>query len=175
MARTFLGSVGRTHGVKGDFFLRGRQNCLSFSPPLKVEIQDPNGKNLRKTVVLRHQILKDRDLLQLEAFQGGQGVGQLSAILGWEIWTWEPLLQKEADCEHEYSFLKNTDVCDSFGVKMGYVVEFYSFGGGVDQMELEGLDGKKLLIPFVPDYVVSQDTKKILLRVPGDFFEGLWY
>ena len=167
---SWIGAVGRPHGVRGDFFLAGRSEllCLESAGEYSARM-GPSLANSRAVTIARHQVVQGRDLLHLREIADRT---QLEACTGESLWLETQLLVDP------YAPWRGCAVLDAQGQVLGCLREFVHHGATCNA-QIESPSGAWLEVPFVEAYFCldadrARSQKQMCLTVDADILEDLW-
>lgn len=169
-----IGLVGRPHGLKGDFFVAGRDEKI---PPTYQSISigsDPGWGDKAEIVQVREQ--------------GGQSVIRCTvsttresaeALCGRPIWITRDQVEIDESRSYLWGDLMGRAVEDKAGVALGHVFQIYNVGAS-DILVVRAPDGRALEIAMSPAYFSDEDLSElskgqaIRLLVEQEVFADFW-
>lgn len=166
-----IGRVGRAHGLRGDFFVSGRDEPIPKSYG-KLLIGDV-PESARPTTIEKLGWLNERPVLKCSLASDRTAAEQLS---GQPIWVAASAVQVDNAKEYLWSDLEGRQVNDARGVCLGRVRSVYNAGAG-DVIEIEDQVGRLLDVPMIAQYFDMSFTRgesELTLVVTADFFNELW-
>lgn len=165
-----IGTVGKPYGLKGQFFLSGREGLFEGEVnELRV------GMSLGSSVSFSLSSVCSRGGRQLINLKGLQDRGQCAALVHQKIWVKREELTITDD-EFYFCDLEGKDVISSKGDVIGKVTGVDNFGAS-DVIEINNSDVQTLMLPFTNQYfdmIESIDGPKVVLTVDCELVEDLW-
>lgn len=165
-----VGKVGKSHGLRGAFFISGREEGLSVEVS-SVKVGD-NVKTAQSFDVEKITKQSGRPLLKLK---GLDNRNQSEEFLHKSIWVQRSELDIDED-EYFWADVVNKPVSLPDGKIIGKVLGINNFGAS-DVVEIINEDKQTLMLPFVSQYFdldTSVDNSSLLLVVENEVIEELW-
>ena len=163
-----LGVIGRAKGIKGEFYVSGRDEPLPASLKYVWIGATPQASEKVEITSLKHH--KSRPLLKLREFNDRTSIEKMTLSKIWAEKDQIPI----SDDEFFLDDLIGTSVIDCFGKKIGAVAATYNFGAS-DCLEI--VQGKKTLnLPLVEDYFDLDSFGSGVLKAQqaAEFFSDFW-
>jgi 16S rRNA processing protein RimM len=165
-----IGIVGKAHGLRGAFFIGGRNNLLPNSYH-DVVLGDNPGSGV-KTKITKYQITNNRVLLMLAAVPDRTRV---DFFAGQTLWADESTENIGA------AAWLGREVVDCHGERLGEITEVFNYGAS-DTVQILAADQRTLELPLVDAYFLgakkappsSKSAAPLALRVPSATFADLW-
>lgn len=167
-----LGVVGRAHGLRGSFFISGRDE--PFPPTLKsivigrspeagktAIIEQVNWQNGR--VALKCDIASDRTAAE--------------AWTGQDVWCEASAIAVDEASEYLVSDLKGRTVIDSAGTAVGTIDDIAIMPASLNLIVANPDKSADVEIPMITTYVdmgFSRSSKELRLTVLADTFADVW-
>lgn len=169
-----IGLVGRPHGLRGDFFVSGREEPLPTSYRNIAIGSDPGWGDKAAVLQIRHQ--NGQSVMRCSASTSRDSA---TGLCGRPIWV--PREQIEVDEEQHFLWgdLIGRAVEDCDGLKLGHAFQVYNVGAS-DIMVVRDDQGKALEIAIAPPYFdtdgLSQAVSlgRVRLLVQATVFEDFW-
>jgi len=168
---SWIGAVGRPHGVRGAFFLSGRTAVLHFDgeAPYTARVGGKSPESATPVTILQHTTPKGRDLLQLSSWLDRT---QVETHYGASLWVPEALL---SDPDAPWS---GCEVEDVHGKRLGTLRGFVDHGA-TPNAQIQADTGHWLEVPFVDSFFIqdpirAKETRVIRLSVGYEIVEDLW-
>lgn len=166
-----IGRVGKAHGLRGDFFVSGREEPIPkyYGKVFVGETAD----TARLAVIEKSGWMSERPVLKCSLAHDRTAADSLSGL---PIWIDSALVKVNDDTEYLWSDLEGRQVNDSAGVQIGRVRSVYNAGAG-DVVEIEDQNGRLLGVPMISQYVdmsFKHGEAELALAVEADFFSDLW-
>jgi 16S rRNA processing protein RimM len=162
-----FGSVGKTHGLKGAFFLKTDDNRSDWPGYLDIRLVNAQGTKPCKT--LKSYVSSGLLALQLDALPT---VELAQAARGSQLF----VHRKEISIlpnENLVTDMVGMAVQDESGKSWGKIISVLSFGAQ-QNIELE-MPGRKetILFPYLEDFVVSENfqSKTMVIKYVAEFLE----
>ena len=165
-----VGKVGKSHGLRGAFFVSGREEGLSTDVS-SVKIGD-NVKTAQGFEVEKITKQSGRPLLKLK---GLDNRNQSEEFLHKPIWVQRAEIDLDED-EYFWADVVNKAVSLPDGKIIGKVLGINNFGAS-DVVEIINEEKQTLMLPFVSQYFdldASLDNTSLLLVVGNEVIEELW-
>lgn len=165
-----IGKIGKAHGLRGAFFVRGRDEPVPAAyGTLRI---GPDFKSARPAEIVSSLWQNDQSILKLDIAKDRTGI---DAMMGFDIWAARDRIALDDDEEFLWSDLESRSVVDSAGQPVGTLVEVYNTGAS-DIAVVRSLSGASLEIALVEDYFDFDipETGPLRLVVPAAMFEDLW-
>lgn len=171
--------VGRAHGLKGAFYVTGRQEPI---PPLQFVMMAPagslkaaGGASQKIFQVISAGLASGKPLLRLKEIDSRE---KAESLRGWHIAAHQGELAFDPQTEYIWHSLLGRSIVDVAGEPLGVVVKVENFNAH-DIIIIHG-DGRYCDIPFVRAYVEMEFdpgnlSEPLRLRVEGSAFAELWY
>lgn len=168
-----LGIVGRAHGLKGSFFVSGRDEEVAESVrTIRIGVDATTAKDLK---IEQRFWQSGRPALKCEGISDRTTAETLT---GQSVWVEAAQIHVDESKEYLLSDLKERRVVDSNGVPVGVVEEVYvSPSGGVNIIVLDEKKNADIEIPMVETYInmnFKRGEAVLHLVVPVDTFEEIW-
>ena len=169
-----IGLVGRPHGLKGDFFVSGRDSqvpdtyrsiAIGSDPTSGEKAEILSVRNQNGQCVMRCTASKSRD--------------QAALICGWPIWVVRDQVECDPSQNYLWADLEGRELADCNGVVLGHVSRVYNVGAS-DILVIQDVSGKTLEIAIAPTYFDAAELSgrassgAVRLQVPGSTFADLW-
>lgn len=166
-----LGVIGRSHGIKGAFFVSGRDQAWPKSVSSIVIGPDPvHGRSVK---VVASRLQGERVVLQCEGIDSPESA---KALVGQALWGKRHQVAVAEDREYLWTDLYGKSVIDAEGVLIGTIVSVNNYGAS-DVVEVRDAQGRMMGLPFISQYVdmgfASRDAV-IRLVVPASVFDEAW-
>jgi 16S rRNA processing protein RimM len=165
-----IGKVGKAHGLRGFFFIRGRSEPLPESyEEIILGDQPERGMNCK---ILEIKMLNSESIVRCNKFESREAV---QPFVDKPIWVRRDQIEEVAG-EFIWDDLVGKHVIDIDGVEMGVVLGVYNHGAS-DLIEIANADGRKVSIAFIDRYFetnVDAKTPVLKLCVKGDMFSEFW-
>jgi len=170
-----LGRVGRPHGLKGAFFVVGREEPIPLELGEVLIGSSPEAARCAKIVASRLQNQRPLFVCSLAVDRDAS-----EALLGQSIYVSRQ--RYEAVCEPDllWSDLVGVTVVDKDGCLLGRIRELYNAGAS-DVAVIQDEQERSFDLPLAPDYVdldreleQMDGVRRLTLLVAAEVFEGLW-
>lgn len=165
-----LGKVGKAHGLKGAFFVSGRELALPSSlQSIAIGATPEHATNFK---IFKSQMQSGRPLLMCEGINHREA---LTPLVGQTIWGRRAELGLSPD-EHIWADLMNKEVLDSQGVLLGRIVRVNNYGAS-DVIYVRDPNRGECAIPFVDIYFdlnLACEAPTIQMLVPAETFDESW-
>jgi len=162
-----VGIVGKPHGIRGAFFLRGRDEPLAAKIKTMFIGYSLETAHPQKVVELKGQVsAMVVQILGCDSREAAQG------LVGQGIWVERDNLAIDENSEFYWSDLIGKPVVDSIGANLGKISEIYRLPGS-DVMIVKLIDGRTVDIAMIPAFVAMDFTSaspQIHLTEPADFY-----
>lgn len=165
-----IGKVGRSHGIKGSFFLAGRDEA--FIEKLSVV---KVGAEFSKSEEFKVEKISPQSAKTIFKLVGIDSRTDSEKILHYKVWAKRDELNL-ADDEYFWSDLAGKNVALPNGEIIGKSSGLNNFGAS-DVMEIKNSSGQTMMLPFVSAYFdidASIDSEVVQLCVEIDVIEELW-
>lgn len=172
-----VGTVSRPKGIRGDFFVSGRDAPLPKG--IKVLWIGKDLKSAKPFHVAKEKVEKNRSLLKLEECADRTSI---EPFVLQKIWVPKSEIPLD-EGEYFWEDLKGLTVQDCDGLSVGVLREVYNYGAS-DCVEINSECGETSLnLPFIDDFFdidrVCQDLQEaeevsLFLTKPKAFFSELW-
>ena len=167
-----LGVVGRAHGLRGSFFISGRDE--PFPPHLK-KIVIGKTPDTGKTAIIEQMAWQNgRVTLKCDIAADRTAA---EAWTGQEVWCEAAAIAIDDSSEYLLSDLEGRQVIDSDGVAMGTVDDIAVMPASINLVVLNPEGTADVEIPMISTYVVmtfARGAKDLHLTVPADTFADVW-
>jgi 16S rRNA processing protein RimM len=151
-----IGKITNTHGIKGEVKIYNLSDFNRFFVGNEVYVV-MKGK---KTVFLIERVRPQGTVLIVK-FKGFEDINQILPYKGEFLYSDEkPELE---DDDYHYDDLLDKDCYDESGNHLGKITSLIPVPQG-HLLEIEKLNGKKALIPFVSEFVIDVDDEKVIIR-----------
>lgn len=168
-----LGVVGRAHGLRGSFFVSGRDELIPSS--VKAVRLGAAPASLGDFVVEDSLWQNGRAILKCK------GVSDRTAaekFTGQTVWCDAQQIRVNDQEEYLFSDIRGRVVKDSDGVTLGTVDDIYTTpGGGANLVVVNEAQTGDVEIPMVAIYVdmnFARGEPELKLVVPANTFEDVW-
>lgn len=165
-----IGKVGKSHGLKGDFFLSASVDSGVLNlERVKVGGSETNSEIYDVTLCRKQS---GRQVIHLRGVDSREAS---EALLHQNVFAEREAFQASDD-EFFWSDLFDKKVTLDNGTEIGKVKGVNNFGAS-DVVEIEGEGGKSLLLPFVEQYFdieASIEGPVVRLNVGEEVVESLW-
>jgi 16S rRNA processing protein RimM len=161
-----LGKVGKPHGLKGAFFVSGRDEALPKVDRIYIGSKPESTPSVRITSM---KWQGDRSVLEIESIRDRESA---EAILHQDIWIERSQLKLEAtDCL--WIDLEGKVVWTSDHMELGRISDVANYGAS-DIVEI--VKGKqRMSLPLIQDYFKwPVQPEKIEVKQDLSFFSDLW-
>jgi 16S rRNA processing protein RimM len=166
-----IGRVGKAHGLRGDFFVSGRDGPIPNN--YREVMIGKSEDSARPAKIEKSGWLSEKPVLKCSLAGDRNAAEELN---GQAIWVDEQAIKIDDASEYLWSDLEGRQVSGSDGACLGRVRSVYNAGAG-DVLEIEDSKGRVLGIPMVSQYVDMSFTRggdELLLVVPIETFADLW-
>lgn len=168
-----IGTIGRPHGLRGAFFVSGRDEPV---PSVYREVWIGAAPGVARCVkIVRSFLQAGRPALIVD---GAADRTAVEALTGQTVFVERSRLEHAREPEALlYSDVDGAEVVDQSGVTLGRVRGIYETGAS-PVAEVLSADGERAVdIPLVALYVDFRKTRRglLVLAVAGSLFEELWY
>lgn len=163
-----LGKITKPHGIRGEVkvypFSGVPENLLHYSTLLFGAIEDDDP--LQELAVLRARVQKNCVLMQLK---GCSTRNDAETMVGSQVYIVEKNLPELSDDEFYLRDLEGKQIVTVQGKQIGKVTGIILSGS---QEIIQVKDGQhEFLIPLVPDFIVSLDSKELTVDLPPGLLE----
>lgn len=167
-----LGKVGRPHGLRGDFFVSGRDEPIPSSYGEVWIGATPEAAKAAKVVASRLQgdKLVVRCSLASNRDEAHALTGQLIFVPA------KAARARKAKGTWLWAELDGVEVIAADGVRLGVVRHVYNAGAS-DIVEVLGDAGRRVDLPLIDDYFAIGapiEDGRVTLKVPASTFADLW-
>lgn len=166
-----LGVVGKSHGLKGAFFVSGRDAPIpSTIKQIVIGLSPEKGKETR---VLFSRQQGQRVVLQCDLIVTPEAVQEW---IGQSLWVQRQVIPVNDDREYLWSDLYGKLVQGSDGIALGKIVTVNNYGA-TDVVEIQSDHQRTLALPFISLYVdmsFKGSDPVIHLVVPASTFDEAW-
>lgn len=146
-----VGVVGKAHGLRGSFFISGRDELIPMSyKTLRVGADPESGQVL---TITQSKWQTDRPLLDCKEVTRRE---EAEALTGQILWVQKQQIPVDTKQEFLWADLPGRAVLTPDGQVVGQVVSIYNVGAA-DVLELRGSDGRLFDVPLLPLYFVMSD------------------
>lgn len=155
-----IGKIVKTHGIKGEVKIQSMSDFDRFVPKKTIYYYEKGEKIYLKIATVRKQ-----QQLFLVKFDGFNSLNDVEALKGLDLYTDErPTLEED---EYLKEDLVGLEVYSTNGEYIGKVIDLM-FLPSQETLVIKGETKKKILIPFLKEFVI-EITDKIVIQV----IEGL--
>ena len=165
-----IGKVGKGHGLRGEFFISGRDEPLDSDISAVLIGEHFNSAVVYSVYKVANQ--GGRPLIKLDDFRSRTDSDK---VLHFQIW----VKREELDIsekEFYWDDLKGKSVALPDGKVIGTVVGLNNFGAS-DVIDITNEDKQSLSLPFIDQYFdleASVDSDTVTLTVENDVIHDLW-
>ncbi len=152
MKQIFLGTVGKSFGIKGAVCISLLSNSSSATINSEFTLHMPDGS--QKQVIVKDFLLPNRFF-----FEGITNKNDADKLKAAKVYTQASNLPKLNDDEYYLSEIENFLVVDEEKNSLGTIVAFSS-NGYQDLLEIKNNKGDVFYVPLVKELVVSIDFDK---------------
>lgn len=152
-----VGQILNTHGLKGELKIRNISDFDRFLPGNTLYILHDN-----EHVKVKVKTSRSHQNLYLVSFEGLLDINLVEKYKGDKILISKDDITPLEDGKYYYFELIDKDVYNQDGIKRGVstsVIEYPKY----DMLEVL-VDGKKKLIPFIPEFIISVSDDKIVIK-----------
>ncbi len=166
-----LGTIGKAHGLRGAFFISGRDTPIPKS--YKTLRVGTSPEDSRACDILETRMQGDRPVLILSIASDRTAI---ETMTGQALWVERQSVTIDETKEYLWHDLIGRQVLDDAGTTLGVVETLYNTGA-TDVLTVLGPRGKRVDIPLVGTYLAmdfGRDTGPLSLRVPASTFDEMW-
>lgn len=161
-----LGKVGKPHGLKGAFYVSGRDEALPQVGRISI---GPNPESARSMEIKSMKWQGDRSILEVDGIRDRESA---EAILHQEIWIERSQLKLEPT-DYLWVDLEGALVVTSDQLELGRISGVANYGASDIVEIVKG--NKRMSLPFIQDYFKFPiQSAKIEVKQDLDFFSDLW-
>ncbi len=161
-----LGKVGKAHGLKGAFFVSGRDEEFPDVDKVYIGSHPESGRFLSVKAV---KWQSERSLLEVDSIDARE---RAEALLHQDIWIERAQLPLEDD-ECLWIDLEGSVVFTSDKLELGRILEVANYGAS-DIVEIVR-DKKRLSLPLIENYFkFPLNPEQIEVKQDLEFFTDLW-
>ena len=175
-----IGLVGRPHGVRGDFFVAGRESELD-THFTRIRIGSDAGWGDEAKVTMIRNVPSSKGNKTVMRCSRSTNRDQAEELTGRPIWVARREINVDPETQYVWGDLIGRAVVDSDGFRVGHVLRVYNAGAS-DILVIRDEKARGLEIPVAPTYVdadsLGVDTTggdgSIRLIVSSSLFADLW-
>ncbi len=167
-----LGVVGRAHGLRGSFFVSGRDEPLPDT--LKKLIIGPTPETGVVATIEQCQWQNGRSIIKCDIATDRTSAEKWT---GKQIWCDASAVVVDEETEYLVSDLKGRVVVDSDGKEFGVVDDVAVMPASVNLIVVNADASADVEVPMIATYVdmsFIRGEKTLALAVPGDTFADVW-
>jgi len=164
-----VGVVVKPHGIRGEFCIQSYADSPSLFGEVETLYLDDGKNPVRPLSVTRWREHKDKVLLTVK---GVTDRNLAEGLRGQDVLVRETDLPVLEDWEHYFYQMIGCQVCLADGAPVGELKGFYETGEQ-DTWVIESDDGREILLPAVPEFVldVDLDSEVITIAPPEGLLE----
>ena len=152
-----IGKITNTHGIKGEVKIYNLSDFNRFF--VGNEIYVMLDKDIKKTFVIER--VRSQANLFIVKFKGFDSINDILPYKGLYVYSdTKPELDED---DFHYDDLLDKAVYTEDGLHIGKVLSLVSVPQG-HILEIEKVNGKKALVPFVSEFVIDIEDEKIIIR-----------
>lgn len=166
-----LGVVGKPHGIRGAFFVNGRDE--PFPKKFRDIVLGSNPEAGKRAVVTAVATAQDRSVISIEQCTSREAA---EALAGLPIWIAAVHVAIDEQTEYLWSDITGRVVVAPEGEILGEVMRVVNYGASDVVVIVDQVRGH-LEVPFVANFFDMGFTRgehELRLTVPVTTFDGLW-
>lgn len=169
-----IGLVGRPHGLRGEFFVAGREDLVPSDYKDIAIGSDPGWAEKAEVLQIRTQ--GKQSVMRCSASTSRDTA---EALCGRPIWVKREQVEINEDEHYLWADLIGRQVDDCNGVKLGHVLSVYNVGAS-DILVVRDDKGRFLEVAMAPTYFDADGISRgvhsgrLTLLVAGEVFSDLW-
>lgn len=152
-----IGNITNSHGIRGEVKIYNYSDFNRFFIGAVVFVMI---KGVKKTFEIER--VRPQGNLLIVKFKEYDNINDILPFKGMDVFSEHDVRDQMQDDDYHYQDLVNKAVYDETGKQLGIVISMIPVPQG-HLLEIEKMDGKKAMIPFVDAFIKSVEHDKIIV------------
>ena len=153
-----IGNIANTHGIKGEVKIYNLSDFSRFLVSAKIYVMIKGEKKYFTIEKVRSQ-----GNLFVVKFKGIDNINDVLAYKGMDVFSDDDVSKQLEEDDYHYGALIDKNVYSDQGELLGRVISLVEVPQG-HLMEIEKIDGKKALVPFVKAFVKEVLSDRVIIQ-----------